>query len=229
MATVEKRVHETDDHRFDTTDLERQCCVAHFLVVQWGLDLAVGWKHPFVDRDAVAPTHQRCTLPRNIEVQGKVERSLVPSNVQNVAKSLGRQHPDIRTIVLDGNIGRDRGAMNDLLDLISTNICLGAQFQDSAHHGDRLILHRRRDLMGENFPADRVLLGGLQNQVCVGAADIYANACHTLLLMPYRECLERSARCWFASWFFYVASSSMRCRSVRWLESGPLLRGILLQ
>ena len=51
----------------------------------------------------------------------KVMRSFVSSNMQNIPEIAGSDHAHLRAIVLQSNIGRDRGPMNNQINLIRFN------------------------------------------------------------------------------------------------------------
>jgi hypothetical protein len=52
----------------------------------------------------------------------EIMRSLVPADMQDIAKAPRGQHADLGAIVLDGDVGRHGGAMGDNVDLIGRNI-----------------------------------------------------------------------------------------------------------
>ncbi|MNE86357.1 hypothetical protein D3C80_1834500 [compost metagenome] len=107
----------------------------------------MGRQDALVDRDTVAPPHQRRALPRHVELQREVVGALVPADVQDVAKALGGEHPHLGAVVFDGNVGGHRGAVDDQVHLVGADASLGAQFKDAAHDGDGLVLKGGRDFV----------------------------------------------------------------------------------
>ena len=51
----------------------------------------------------------------------KVMRSFVPSDMQDIPEVTGSDHAYLRPIVLESDIGCDRGPMNNQIDLIGFN------------------------------------------------------------------------------------------------------------
>ena len=51
----------------------------------------------------------------------KVMRSFVPSDMQDIPEVTGSDHAHLCPIVLESDIGRDRGPMNNQIDLIGFN------------------------------------------------------------------------------------------------------------
>src|SRR5438876_1035572 len=70
----------------------------------------------WIAASAVATPHDRVALPRQILVVGEVERLLVARDVEDVAVALRRDHPDSGAVVLDHDVGRDRRAVEDLVE-----------------------------------------------------------------------------------------------------------------
>ena len=113
MRVVEKRKQKADDDGFDAAALEDLDRFEDFGFGERDFDLAVRREDALGHGDAVAPLHQRPRLPRHLEMQREIIRPLMPADMQNVAKVARREHADFRAVMLDGDVGGDRGAVHD--------------------------------------------------------------------------------------------------------------------
>ena len=172
VGVVEKRKQKADDHGLDAAALEQRDRLEDFLLGERNFDRAVGRQDALGHGDAVAPFDQRPLLPRNFEMQRKIVRPLVPADMKDVAEVARRQHADFGTVMLDGDVGRDRRAVHDQRYIVGTDAGDLAQFAQALEHAFRLIVRRARDLMDENAVI------GLENEVGIGTADIDAYARH---------------------------------------------------
>ena len=96
----------------------------------------------------------------------------MPADMQNVAKVARRQHADFGAVMLDGDVGGDRGAVHDQRYVVGTDAGNVAQFAQALEHALGLVVRRAGDLMNE----DAVI--GLEHEVGIGPADIDAYARH---------------------------------------------------
>ena len=99
-------------------------------------------------------------------------RPLVSADVENVAVIPRRDHADVGTVVLDGDVGRDRGAVDDQVHVGRRNTPDFAEFLESFEDALRLILRCADDLMEE----DAVV--GLEHEVRVRSADVDTDSGH---------------------------------------------------
>src|SRR5580658_11096437 len=92
--------------------------------------------------------------------------------MQNVAEVARRQHADFGAVMLDGDVGGDRGAVHDQLDVVRTDAGNVAQFAQALDYALRLVVRRAGDLVNE------YAVIGLEHEVGIGPADIDAYARH---------------------------------------------------
>ena len=112
---VEEREQEADGDRLDPGLLQPAHLRPRLLLVERDEDGAV-LRDPLRHGQPVAAADDRVALPRQILVVREVERLLVPGDVEDVAVALGRDQPDPRAVVLDHDVGRDRRAVEDLVE-----------------------------------------------------------------------------------------------------------------
>ena len=101
----------------------------------------------------VAAAHDRVALPRQVLVVREVERLLVPRDVEDVAVALGRDQPDLRAVVLDDDVRRDRRPVEDLVQLRRRRAGAGGQLADPLQRPLGRVLGRGRQLVDEDLAA----------------------------------------------------------------------------
>ena len=143
-----------------------------FGLVERDFDLAVGRQDALGHRDAVAPLDQRPLLPGHLEMQREIIRPLVPADMQDVAEVARREHADFGAVMLDGDVGGDRGAVHDQRHVVGTNAGYLAELAQPLEHALGLVVRRAGDLM------DKDAVIGLEHEVGIGPADIDAYARH---------------------------------------------------
>ena len=156
-----------------------------FLLVERNFDRAVGRQDALGHRDAVAPFDQRPLLPRNFEMQREIVRPFVPADMEDVAEVARRQHADFGAVMLYGDVGGDRGAVNDQRNFVGTNAGDVAQLAQPLEHAFGLIVRRAGDLVHEDA------MFRLENEVGIGAADVDAYARHGSPDRPAPPCQPR--------------------------------------
>ena len=130
---------------------------------------------PLGHRQPVAAAHDRVALPRQILVVREVERLLVPRDVEDVAVALGRDQPDLGAVVLDHDVGRDRRAVEDLVQLRQATMPrVRSQLADPCDRSLRGVLGRGRHLVDEDLARLVVHV----DQVGERAADIDSESLH---------------------------------------------------
>ena len=174
MGGVEVGVQQADRDRIDAGLAQRPGVGAHLRLVQRHDDLALGRGDPLPHREPVAPSHQRARLPRQLLLQREVVGLLVAGDVQEVAKALGRDQADLGALVLDGDVGRDGGAVQHQVHRLEADPGLAAERVHAGHHRPRRIVRRGRHLVER----DRACRLVDQNQVRERAADIDPDALH---------------------------------------------------
>ena len=75
-------------------------------------------RDPLGNRQPVAAPDDRIALPGEILVVREVEGLLVAGDVEDVAVALGRDHPDLRAVVLDHDVRGDRRPVEHLVELV---------------------------------------------------------------------------------------------------------------
>ena len=171
---VEVGVQQADRDRIDPRFAQCPRALAHLRLVERHDDLALGRGDALLDREPVAPPRQRARLPRQLLLEREVVRLLVARDVQDVAEALGRDQADLRTLVLDRDVCRDGGAVEQEVYRLQAHAGLAAERIHAGHHRPRRIVRRRRDLVDR----DRACRLVDQYQVRERAADIYADAPH---------------------------------------------------
>ena len=156
VGVVEEGEEEADDHRVDLARLEEPGGGAHLVLVERGLDAALGGQDALADGHAVAALDQRARLPGHVELDREVVRPLVPRHVQDVAEAPGGEHAHLGAGILDHGVGRDGGAVDDLLDGAGRDAGLGADLEHAPDDPQRLVLRRARHLVHEDPPAAAV-------------------------------------------------------------------------
>ena len=150
---------------------------------------AVGRQDALGHRDAVAPLDQRPLLPGNFEMQRKIIRPFVPADMQDVAEVPRGEHADFGAVMLDGDVGCDRGPVHDQRYIVGTNAGNLAKFAQAFEHALGLVVRRAGNLMDENAVI------GLEYEVGIGPADIDAYARHEspIVLAPPCRTLVHNA------------------------------------
>ncbi len=172
---IEEREQQADGHRLDLLALEAAHLGAHLVVVERDQDVAV-LVDALVDGEPEAAPHDRLRLPRQVLPEREVHRLLVARDVQDVAIALGRDHPDLRAVVLDHDVRRDRRAVEDLIELGRLDAGHLAQLADALNGSDRGIGGRRGRLVDDYLPGLVVDV----DEVGEGAADVDSNSTHPL-------------------------------------------------
>jgi hypothetical protein len=98
--------------------------------------------------------------------------------MQNVAKSARRDHTDVGALALDDHVGRDRGPVQDHVDIAGRNAGDLADFDNALHDANGLVRWRRRHLVHENSLA-RAAAGLLQDDVSKRPSDVDADTYHS--------------------------------------------------
>ena len=189
VRVVEVRVQETDRDRLDASALEEEHLATHGVFVERRDDLAVGRGDALGHDAAMAALDQRTRLPRQVLLEREVERLLVARNVENVAEAFGRDHADLGALVGQRDVGSDRGAMQQVVDLGQLHAGLSAEACDAFDHAASRVVWRRRNLI------DGDLAGLLVNEDEIGecTADVDSNALH--VNAPLRIAVNKTSSC----------------------------------
>jgi len=99
-------------------------------------------------------------------------RSLVPTDMKDVAEVARREHSDFGAVVLDGDIGGYRRPVDNQRYFLGGDAGDLAEFAQPLEHAFRLVVRRARDFMDEDAAI------GLEHEVGVGPADVDAYARH---------------------------------------------------
>ncbi len=114
---VQIRVQQTDRNRRDTGLAQLPGPGTDFVVVERNQDIAVGNGDAFLDRQPVAAIDKRGALPRQFLLHGKVERLLVPGDMQDVTEALRGDHAHLSTGMRQCDVRRNRRAVHQLIHL----------------------------------------------------------------------------------------------------------------
>ena len=174
---VEEREEQADGDGLDLLGLEAANLRAHLVVIERDEDRAV-LVDALVDRQPEAPPHDRLRLPRQVLPEREVHRLLVARDVQDVAVALGRDHPDLGAVVLDHDVRRDGGAMEDLVELLGLDPGHRAQLADALDGADGGVCGRRGGLVDDHRA--RVVVD--VDEVGERAADVDSDSTHSISL-----------------------------------------------
>jgi hypothetical protein len=119
---------------------------------------------------------ERAHLPRQVLLEGEVERLLVTRDVQDVAEAVGRDHPDLGARVRERDVRGDRRAMEEVVDLRLGDAGLRAEPRDSVDHAASRIVGRRGDLVHRD-PACLLIH---EDQVGERPSDVDADTLHVV-------------------------------------------------
>ena len=183
VLVVHEGEDERDDDGADAALLEDADPLEHVVLVERRPDPAVRRQDALGDRDPVAALHQRARLPGHVEVEREVVGALVAGDVQDVAEVAGGEHAHLRAGVLDGDVGRDGGAVDHEVDVLAGDPRHLAELEQALEHPDGLVLGGALDLVHEH-PAVR-----LQHEIGVRAPDVDSYPCaHLVLVLSVTSC-----------------------------------------
>lgn len=174
VGGVEVGMQQADGDGVDPGLGERPRPLAHLVLVERHDDLALRRGDALLDREPVAAPDQRARLPRQLLLQREVVRLLVARDVQDVAEALGRDEAHLGALVLQRDVGRDRGAVEQQVDRLQADARLAAERIHAGHHRARRVVRRGRHLVH----GDRARRLVDQYQVREGTADIHSDAPH---------------------------------------------------
>jgi hypothetical protein len=150
VGRVEEREQEANGDRLDPGLPQSAHLLARSLLVERDEHRAVA-RDSLGDGQAVPAADDRIPLPRQILVVREVQRLLVPGDVKDVAVALGRDQADLRAVVLDDDVRRDRRPVEDLLELRRLGPGERGQLADPLHRPLRRVLGRRLELVDEDL------------------------------------------------------------------------------
>ncbi len=180
MARVAPGVQVAHRHRLDPLMLQDRDRAAERGPVEWRLDPAVG-AQPLTHAEPQPARHQLLRR-RQAQIVAVVLEPL--AHLDHVAMAFGGQEADPRAGALQERVGRDRGAVNDPLGLGEQRRALAAeplrQQTEPVEHAARGVVRGRRDFLQDRAAA----IVGRRHQIGKGAADIDADAVHSLTLLP---------------------------------------------
>ena len=178
VLVVHEREEEADDDGADPPLLEDADRFEHVVLVERGPDPPVRGEDPLGDGDPVPALDEGPRLPRHVEVEREVVRALVAGDVEDVPEVPGGEHPHLRAGVLDGDVGRDGGAVDHEVDVLAGDPRDLAELEEALQHPDGLVLGGALDLVHEH-PAL-----GLEHEVRVRAPDVDSYPCaHRVLVV----------------------------------------------
>jgi hypothetical protein len=175
VLRLEEREEEADRDRLHARLLQPAHLLARPVLVERHEHGAVA-RDPLGHGQPVAAADDRVPLPRQILVVREVERLLVPRDVEDVAVALGRDQADLRAVVLDDDVGRDRRSVEDLLQVRRLRARELGQLLDPLHRPLRGVVGRGRQLVHEDLPGIVVDV----DQIGERPADVDSEAPHAL-------------------------------------------------
>jgi hypothetical protein len=173
VIRVQEREQEAHRDGLDACLLQLQHTLARPFLVERNEHLAVPGDS-LGHRPAIAAADDRIALPGQILIVREVQRLLVTRDVQDVPVALRGQHPDLRPVVLDDDVGRDRRSVEDLVEVGRLDTGLRCDLPDSLNGSLRRIVRCRRQLVDE----DRSGLVVDLDQVRERPADVDAYTFH---------------------------------------------------
>jgi hypothetical protein len=183
MRCVQVREQEADRYRLDTGGAKRSRRLAHRSLVERSQYLAARWRQALGDREAMPALDQRPILPGNFLPDRIMLRTLVASDVDDIAIAGSRNHASDRPVIFQHGIGADRRAVQHMVDRLTRQVEACAQGADPGDHAARRVVLCRRRLVDQGPAGFRVG----KNDVREGAADIDADQVHTVLILPGRR------------------------------------------
>ena len=183
MRCVQVREQEADRYRLDTGGAKRSRRLAHRSLVERNQYLAARRRQALGDREAMPAPDQRPILPGNFLADRIMLRTLVASDVDDIAIAGSRDHAGDRPVMLQHGIGADRRAVQHMVDRLTRQVEACAQLADPGDHAARRVVFCRRRLVDQGPAGFRVG----KHDVREGAADIDADQVHTVLILPCRR------------------------------------------
>ena len=151
MGRVEKGEQKTHGNGFHALTLESLDGLPHLVFVKWGQHLALRGNDALVNRASIAPADQGMFLPRHILVEAERQGPLVAGDMQNVTIALGREHPDLRSGVLQHDIGGDSRPVKEVVNLSGRNADVRAQRLHPVERGLRGVGQRTGQLIDHHL------------------------------------------------------------------------------
>jgi hypothetical protein len=174
VRRVQVRVEQADRDALDAGLAQLPYALAHLLLVEGRQHLAVRHGDALLHGQPVAALDERPRLPGQLLLEREVVRLLVAGDVEDVAHPLRRDQPDLGARVRERDVGGDRRAVQEVVDLAERDAGLGAQIADALDGAARRVVRRGRDLVDRD-PA-RFLVD--EDQVGKRPADVDAQAPH---------------------------------------------------
>ena len=196
VLRVEEREQEADAHRVDLLLAQLAHGLAHLVLVERRVHLARR-HHPLGDRQAQAALDQRGLAPGQVLVDRERLRAPVAADVDQVAEAARGDHSRARAVALEHDVGRDRGAVEELVEGVELDPRQIAQLAQPGHRRLGGIRGRGGHLVDRHLPA-RVVD---QHQVGEGAAHVDPNPDHGARAVAVPGCHPRqpTTGAWSAS------------------------------
>ena len=171
MRGVDVGEEEADGDRLHALLAERAGGLAHALFVQRLQHGTLRRNPPLPHGEAVAATHERTRLPRDVLHDRVILRPLVAADVDDVAVAGRGDHASLGAVVLKHRVGRDRGAMEDVGDCVRCRAAPLAERGDARRGALRRIVRRGGHLV--NRALARLAIA--DDEIGKSAADIDAD------------------------------------------------------
>ncbi len=193
MCRVEIGEKKAHCNRFNTGVFQFLYRGTNFILIQFSQDLTGWWRNPFSGCQSVLATDQSPILPGYFLHNRVVFRALVATDVKDVTVVFCGDHPGLSAIVLQNSVGRDSGAVQQMVDFCRG---YGVSLTQSVYCGADTI----RGVVGCGwhfvyFSASRLGVG--KNDIRKRTSDIDPDELH--VLSPWLNCptsLNKVIRDW---------------------------------
>ena len=178
VLRVQVGEQEAHRHRFHPGIPQRAGGSPYLVLVQRDQHLAPRRGQALGHPDPVTAPNQGAVLPGDLLADGVVLGSLVAPDVEDVAVVPGGDHAGAGTVVLEHRVGRDGGAVEEVLDPTGRDGEALAQGSHPVTDAAGRILRRGRHLVDLGAPG----LGIREHEVGEGTADVDPYELHRRLL-----------------------------------------------
>ena len=188
VSRIQKGKQEAHRNRLHPVLLHLTHRLTDFLFVQRNELRAVRRDYALRDAVAVVSSADRIFLPRNILYDGKIRRTLVTRDMNDIPVTFGGDHSGSRALVFQNHVGRNRRAVEYLIDFLMSDVQFLTDGIDALHHADGRILRRRRGLI--DF--DSALVAYI-DKIRKRAADVHSHSFHVRSSLIYRKKVQTPA------------------------------------
>ena len=153
VCRIEEGEQEAYGNGLDLFRLHFAHRLPNFFFVQRNQLCAVRCDNTFGDAISVMSAAHRIFLPRNVLDNGKVGRTLVTGDVNDVAVAFGCNHAGAAALVLENHVCRNGRAVENLVNFSVRNAQFITNRIDALHHADGRVVRGCRGLIDFDFAA----------------------------------------------------------------------------